>query len=746
MSITDVTSESMPVHAFTEKAYLDYSMYVILDRALPSIADGLKPVQRRIVYAMSELGLSHVTKFKKSARTVGDVLGKFHPHGDTACYEAMVLMAQPFSYHYPLIEGQGNWGSIDDPKSFAAMRYTEARLSAYAKLLLSELGQGTVKWQPNFDGTLEEPCLLPAQVPNVLLNGGSGIAVGMSTDIPPHNLKEVLMACLHLLRYPKATLDKVMTFILGPDFPTAGELISPRSEIEQLYREGTGSFKLRAKFFEEGGQIVISQLPFQVSVSKIIQQIAKQIQAKKLPMLTDLKDESDQESPVRIVLVAKSKRVDVPRLMDHLFATTDLEKSYRVNLNMIGLNGCPQVKGLVEILNEWLSFRLHTVRCRLKHRLNKIDDRLHLLEGLLIAHLNLDEVIRIVRDEDEPKVILMEKFKLTDRQADAILDTKLRHLARLERMKLEDEHAQLVEEKQNIETVLGSDELQRKLVAKELRAIVQSHSDERLTQIVERQAAQAMREDQMQPAENVTVVLSKLGWVRQAKGFEVDGQSLNYKGGDDFLTQIQAKSNQYVVFLGQKGRTYSALISQLPSSRGHGEPCTKYFALDPTQLLSYLVSADMSQPYLVATNAGFGFKTDFASMVSKNRAGKNFMSVSGQAHVLKPLKIDSSQQQRLLMVTQAGRALWLAIDELPTLAKGKGNKLINIRTADFNSEQDQLVAWCVLAPGQVAVIHTNSRRKRFSYDDLQEFTGTRAQRGSFLPKLYRKVQSIEVVD
>ncbi|MGD2082983.1 MAG: DNA topoisomerase IV subunit A, partial [Chromatiales bacterium] len=564
--------ERLPLRRFTEKAYLDYSMYVILDRALPHIGDGLKPVQRRIVYAMSELALSSTAKFKKSARTVGDVLGKYHPHGDSACYEAMVLMAQHFSYRYPLVDGQGNWGSPDDPKSFAAMRYTEARLTPYAQVLLQELGQGTVDWLPNFDGTLREPTVLPARLPNVLLNGSTGIAVGMATDIPPHNLREVASACIRLLEDPKADVEQLCEHVPAPDYPTEAEIVTPRRELIRIYQTGGGTVRLRARYQREQGDIVITALPYQVSGARVLEQIAAQMQARKLPMVEDLRDESDHESPTRLVVVPRSNRVDAERLMSHLFATTDLERTYRVNLNLIGLDGRPQVKNLRDLLTEWLQFRTETVTRRLKHRLGKVRDRLHLLEGLLIAFLNIDEVIRIIRTEDEPRPVLMRRFDLTEVQADYVLDTKLRQLARLEEVKIRAEQKELQKEQDWLEKTLGSRQRMRTLIRKELEEDTAKHGDGRRSPIVERAAAEALGQTDLAPSEPVTVVLSEKGWARAAKGHDIDPAGLSYRSGDGFLDAVHARSNQPVVFLDSTGRSYSLQAHSLPSARSQGEP------------------------------------------------------------------------------------------------------------------------------------------------------------------------------
>ena len=631
--------EEQPLSEFTEKAYLDYSMYVILDRALPHIGDGLKPVQRRIIYAMSELGLSSASKHKKSARTVGDVLGKYHPHGDSACYESMVLMAQPFSYRYPLIDGQGNWGSQDDPKSFAAMRYTEARLAPMAKVLLQELEQGTVDWELNFDGTLHEPTVLPSRLPHVLLNGTTGIAVGMATDIPPHNLRELVDACVHLLDKPKATVADLMKFIKGPDYPTAAEVISTPDELESIYETGHGSVRMRAVYQKEDGNIVVSALPHQVSGSRIMEQIATQMQAKKLPMVEDLRDESDHQQAVRFVVVPRSNRVDVDALMGHLFATTDLEKTYRVNLNVIGLNGRPEVKDLPKILKEWLSFRLDTVRKRLEWRLAKVEKRLHILEGLLIAYLNIDEVIKIIRENDEPKPVLMKRFKLSDMQAEAILELKLRHLARLEEMKIRGEQDTLEAEAADLKKTLGSKARMKTLVKKELLADAETYGDDRRSPIVTRDAAQAMDMSDLIPNEPVTVVLSHKGWVRAAKGHEVDPRSLNYKSGDQFQDSARGRSNQPAMFLDSTGRVYSVASHGLPSARSLGEPLAGRVKSPDGAFFVGVMMGDDESRFLFSTSSGYGFVGKLGDMSTRNKSGKAVLSVPKGSVVLTPQRV-----------------------------------------------------------------------------------------------------------
>ncbi len=735
--------EPQPLHEFTKKAYLDYSMYVILDRALPSIADGLKPVQRRIVFAMSELGLRSIAKYKKSARTVGDVLGKYHPHGDSACYEAMVLMAQPFSYRYPLVDGQGNWGSSDDPKSFAAMRYTESRLSAYADLLLNELGQGTVEWTPNFDGTLTEPTLLPAQIPNILLNGGTGIAVGMATDIPPHNLREVVDACLYVLKHPGATLDKICQFVKGPDFPTGAEIITPAAEIAQMYKTGNGSVKIRAVYEIEEGEIVIVALPHQTSGAKVLEQIAAQMVAKKLMMVADLRDESAHENPVRLVITPRSNRVDVDQLMAHLFATTDLERNYRINMNMIGLDGRPQVKNLLQILTEWLEFRVETVRLRLKYRLNKVLARLHILEGLMTAYLNIDEVIRIVREEEEPKPVMMARFNISAEQADAILDLKLRHLAKLEEFKILGEQDELIKERDHLQSLLDSEELLRKLVADELKKIRDTFGDDRRSALVARQEAKAISAVDMMPAESVTVILSKLGWIRAAKGHDIDGASLQYKAGDEFLEAIDGRSNQYTVFLDSTGRSYSMLTHLLPSARGQGEPLTGHFNPPPEAQFKSMINAPQEQLCVVGSDAGYAFICPLSEMISKNKAGKNHLRLSENAQVLRLLKTEGAETEWLVLATAQGRMLVFPINQLPQLPRGKGDRTIGIHSADSKSREDYVVDWAIIGPQDELRVYAGKQYLRFKQSDLTEYCAERGKRGAKLPNGYRKVSRLE---
>ena len=729
---------------FTEQAYLNYSMYVIMDRALPHIGDGLKPVQRRIVYAMSELGLDADAKHKKSARTVGDVLGKFHPHGDSACYEAMVLMAQPFSYRYTLIDGQGNWGAPDDPKSFAAMRYTEARLSRYSEVLLSELGQGTADWVPNFDGTLNEPAVLPARLPNLLLNGTTGIAVGMATDVPPHNLREVASACVHLLDEPHASIEQLCEHIPGPDFPTEAEIVTPRADLLKIYESGRGSVRMRAVYRIEDGDVVITALPHQVSGAKVLEQIAAQMQAKKLPMVADLRDESDHENPCRIVIIPRSNRVDVEGLMQHLFATTDLESSYRVNLNIIGLDGKPQVKNLHALLSEWLVFRIGTVRRRLQFRLDKVEKRLHLLEGLLIAFLNLDEVIRIIRTEDQPKPVLMERFGLTEVQADYILDTRLRQLARLEEMKIRGEQDELAKEREKLLALLGSEAKLKKLVRKELLADAETYGDPRRSPIVERPEARALSETELMPTELVTVVLSEKGWVRCAKGHDIDAAALSYKAGDNFKAAAQGKSNQYAVFIDSSGRSYSLPAHSLPSARGQGEPLTGRLTPPPGASFECVLLPEDEALYVAASDAGYGFVVKGEDLQAKNKAGKALLSLPAGAKVLPPRPLNDLDEDWLAAVTTEGRLLLFKVADLPQLAKGKGNKIIGIPGDRVASREEYLCDLVVCSAAATLVLQAGKRTLSLKPSDLEHYKGERGRRGNKLPRGFQRVDAILV--
>ncbi|ALO45077.1 DNA topoisomerase IV subunit A [Pseudohongiella spirulinae] len=736
-------TEQIALSSYTRQAYLNYSMYVINDRALPHIGDGLKPVQRRIIYAMSELGLKASAKFKKSARTIGDVIGKFHPHGDSACYEAMVLMAQPFSYRYPLVDGQGNWGSPDDPKSFAAMRYTESRLQKYAELLLSELGQGTVEWKPNFDGTLEEPAMLPARVPNVLLNGGSGIAVGMATDIPPHNLREVVSACVRLLDEPKASLSDLMEHIKGPDFPTEAEIVTPAADLVNMYETGRGSLKARAVYRVEDGDVVITALPYQVSGAKVLEQIAAQMQKKKLPMVVDLRDESDHENPTRIVIVPRSNRVDADELMLHLFATTDLEKTYRVNFNMIGTDGKPRVKDLRSLLQEWLVFRTETVRRRLQYRLQKVLDRLHILEGLLIAFLNIDEVIHIIRTEDKPKPVLMERFALTDTQAEAILELKLRHLAKLEEMKIRGEQDELAAERDTLEGLLGSERKLKTLIKKELMADAEQYGDDRRSPLVQRSEAQAFSEVELIASEPVTVVLSKHGWVRSAKGHDVDPEALQYKSGDGFKVAARGKSNQQAVFIDSTGRAYSLQTHTLPSARGQGEPLTGRLAPPSGASFEGVLLADDKQPVLMASDAGYGFIACVGDLQGKNKAGKSVLSLPKGARVMPPVLVQQPDTDLLVAVTNEGRMLCFPVAELPVLARGKGNKIIGIPSGRVADRLEFVVSMTVLPADGSVTVYAGRRHLTLKPSDLEHYRGERGRRGNKLPRGFQNVDRVE---
>jgi topoisomerase-4 subunit A len=736
--------EQLPVRDFTEKAYLDYSMYVILDRALPHVGDGLKPVQRRIIYAMSELGLSSGSKHKKSARTVGDVLGKYHPHGDSACYEAMVLMAQPFSYRYPLVDGQGNWGSMDDPKSFAAMRYTESKLDAYAQTLLSELGQGTVDWVPNFDGTMNEPELLPARLPNILLNGGSGIAVGMATDIPPHNLREVVTACLALLKKPSTKLEELLDDIQGPDFPTGGEIISSKDELLKIYTTGRGSVRQRGCYKKEDGNIIVNQLPYQVSGAKLIEQIAAQMNAKKLPMVADLRDESDHENPVRLVIVPRSNRVDVDGLMSHIFATTDLERGHRVNMNMIGLDGRPQVKNLRDLLLEWLTYRTETVRKRLQYRLDKIIDRLHVLEGLLIAYLNIDEVIAIIRNEDEPKPVLMERFGISDRQAESVLELKLRHLAKLEEMKIRGEIDELTKERAKLELILSSETRLKTLIRKELIADSEKFGDDRRSVLVQRNLAKALSESELLPTEPVTVVLSESGWVRAAKGHDVDPEGLNFRTGDRYMLSVKARSNQQIIFLDSTGRSYSVAAHTLPPARGQGEPLSGRLQTPPDARFVAVLAGDLDKPLLLSNTAGYGFVTVLANLLAKNKAGKALFNLPEGAEVLPPLWIENSDSDSIAVTAGDGRLLVFPVSEMPTLNKGKGVRLINIPQARFTAKQEWLHSVTVVPESRSLTIHAGKRHLTLKPADLVHYTGERGKRGNKLPRGLQKVTDVDV--
>ena len=737
-------TEQQSLSQFSEKAYLDYSMYVILDRALPHIGDGLKPVQRRIIYAMSELGLSSAAKYKKSARTVGDVIGKFHPHGDTAAYEAMVLLSQTFSTRYPLIDGQGNWGSIDDPKSFAAMRYTECRLSPYAKSLLEELGQGTVDWASNFDGTLLEPSVLPSRLPNLLLNGATGIAVGMATDIPPHNLNEIVKACIKILDEPKVTVEDLYPIVPGPDFPTKAEIISSEEDLKEIYKSGRGSIKMRSTYSIENGEIVITALPHQTSSSKILEQIAIQMDSKKLPMIVDLRDESDEENPTRLVLVPKSNRVDKDAVMNHLFATTDLQKNYRVNMNLIGLNGKPQTRDIKSVLKEWLSFRTQTVTRRLQHRLDWVLDRLHILEGLLIVYLNIDEVINIIRNEDEPKKVLQKKFKLSVVQVEAILEIRLRQLAKLEEIKIKEEQGNLDTERKELEKLLGSKSRLKTLIKKELKADAEIYGDERNSPIVVREEASAFDEAELISSDPVTLVLSKRGWIRAAKGHDIDPESLNFREGDSYFASSLSRNNLNAVFLDSKGKAYTLPCHSLPSARGQGEPLSGRLNAESGETFMGVISGKDDAKVVLASSSGYGFIAQLIDLQTKNKSGKAAIRVQENAKVLKPCLVNS-ENDYIAAITNQGRMLVFPCSELPQLARGKGNKIIGIPKPSFESGEDFLQEVITLREGEELKLISGKRYFSIKYKDLENFSGNRGRRGNFLPKGFRKVDRVEVI-
>lgn len=736
--------EQMPLRRFTESAYLNYSMYVIMDRALPFIGDGLKPVQRRIIYAMSELGLNASAKYKKSARTVGDVLGKFHPHGDSACYEAMVLMAQPFSYRYPLVDGQGNWGAPDDPKSFAAMRYTESRLAKIAEILLAELGQGTVDYQPNFDGTLAEPQYLPARLPHILLNGTTGIAVGMATDIPPHNINEIAQAAMLLLDNPQASLDELLALVQGPDYPTEAEIISSKSDIRKIYEQGRGSIRMRAVWKKEEGEIIITALPHQASPAKVMSQIGEMISQKKLPMVEDIRDESDHENPIRLVIVPRSNRVDIDALMGHLFASTDLEKSYRVNLNMIGLDNKPAVKNLYQILTEWLVFRRQTVTRRLNYRLEKVLARLHILQGLMIAFLNLDEVIQIIREEDEPKRVLMARFNLSEEQAEAILNLRLRHLAKLEEHQLQAEQNELEQERSNLEKILGSSRRLNCLIKQEIEQDAKSYASPRRSPLVERAEAKAIAESEMIPAEAVTVILSEMGWVRCAKGQDIDPQGLSYKAGDKYLACAYGKSNQAAVFLDSHGRSYALEPLSLPSARSQGEPLTGKLSLPLGERVEQVLMEAEQQPILMASDAGYGFICKQADLITRNKAGKAVINLPKNARLMPVLTIEQAEAL-LVAISSAGRMLIFPVQELPALSKGKGNKIMNIAAKAAEQGTELLSQLLLIGEQNSLVFYAGKRKITLKPEDWQKYRGERGRKGSPLPRGLHSAMRIEVI-
>ncbi len=735
--------EQLPLREYTEKAYLDYSMYVILDRALPQIGDGLKPVQRRIIYAMSELGLSAGSKPKKSARTIGDVIGKFHPHGDSACYEAMVLMAQDFSYRYRIVDGQGNFGSTDDPKSFAAMRYTESRLTPYAKSLLAELGDGTVDWSPNFDGTMDEPVVLPARLPNLLLNGTTGIAVGLSTDVPPHNLKEVSSALVHLIDNPTATLSHLMKHIKGPDFPTGGELVSPRDDIKQIYKTGNGTLRLRASYKIENGDIIITSLPYQISGGKILEQIAAQMRAKKLPQVDDLRDESDHEDPTRLVISPKSNRVNIEELMSHLFSTTSLERTLRVNMNIIGLDGQPKTYNLLGILTDWLTFRTTTVTRRLEHRLQIVLDRLHILDGLLVAYLSIDAVIKIIREEDKPKPVLMKRFKLTEIQTEAILNLRLRNLAKLEEMKIRGEQDILNDERDDLQKTLKSKARLKSLIKSEILADTDAYGDDRRTLIVERETAQALDETMLVASEPVTVVLSQRGFARAAKGHEIDPLTLSYKSGDSYLASALGRSNQLAMFIDSTGRVYNVMAHTLPSARGQGEPLSSRFNPPDGAEFCGTMIGDIEQKYLLASDAGYGFITSLGDLVTRNKAGKSVLRVPAGGRTVVPSIVPADKECLIAAVSSIGRLLLFELEELPELARGKGNKLLNIPGKKYQNGEEKLVGAAVVPEDGHLQVYSGTRMMTIKWNDLDDYYGDRGLRGSLLPKGWRKVERLD---
>jgi topoisomerase-4 subunit A len=740
----DGVTESLLLREYTESAYLNYSMYVINDRALPNIGDGLKPVQRRIIYAMSQLRLDADAKYVKSARTIGDVIGKYHPHGDSACYEAMVLMAQPFTYRYPIVDGQGNWGSADDPKSFAAMRYTESRMMPYAQVLLEELGMGTADWIANFDGSFEEPICLPSRLPNILLNGGAGIAVGMATDIPPHNLNEVASACIRLLDAPRSSIADICEHIKGPDYPTEAEIISSAEDIRQLYETGKGSIRARAVYIRENGEIVITALPHQVSGTKILEQIAAQMQAKKLPMVVDLKDESDHENPTRIVIVPRSNRIDFEGLMAHLFATTDLERTYRVNFNMIGIDGRPRVKDLKTILTEWLKFRSDTVLRRLNYRLEKILDRLHVLEGLMVAYLNIDEVIKIIRTEDKPKTALMKRYKLSDRQADSILDLRLRQLAKLEEIKIRAEQDELNDERLGIEKIISSKARLKTLIKKELTADAEKFGDSRKSPIVQREEAQAFKEKDLLSSEPVTVVLSDKGWVRAAKGHEINVADLAYRSGDSYKASVKGKTNQDVLFLDSTGRAYTLAAHTLPSARGQGEPLTSKLTPPSGATFEGVATGENNQQYLVTSDAGYGFVVALESMKTKNKAGKALLSVPKGSMAIQPVQVNDYEREWLAAFSSEGRLLIFPVSELPVMGRGKGIKIMNIPKARIADRSELVIAVLVFPETASLVVYSGKRHITLKFADLDHYKGERARRGHKLPRGFQKIDGVEV--
>ena len=730
---------SISLKQYAEESYLNYAMYVILDRALPNIGDGLKPVQRRILYAMSELGLDAGSKYKKSARTVGDVIGKFHPHGDGAAYEAMVLMAQNFSFKYPFVDGQGNWGSQDDPKSFAAMRYTESKLTKFADLLISELKSGTVDWQPNFDGSLLEPIIFPAKLPSILLNGTSGIAVGMATDIPSHNINEVIDSTIYILENPKAELEDILKIIKGPDFSNNSPIIASKEDLKEIYSTGKGGFKIQAQWAQEKNQIVINALPYQASGSKIIEQIADQMMKKKIPMVVDLVDEGDHKEPIRLVITLKSNRVNAEDVMNHLFASTDLQKSYRTNMNLISLKGGPRVFPLVNLLKEWLVFRKDTVTRKLEHRLDQVNDRLHILEGLLIVYLDLDKVIKIIRESDEPKKDIIKAFALSEIQANSILEIKLRQLAKLEQARLEKERDTLVAEQDEIEKILNSKTMLKTLIKKELTEIKENFGDERKSPIIENSDAKVFSEEETLVTEPITIVLSGAGWIRSAKGHEIDPVSLSYRGDDILQDFSRGKSNQMCVFLDSNGKAYSLPSHSLPSARGMGDPITGRVSADSgVKFVSSLIGND-DDKYMIMNTAGYGYISEFKNMVSNKKSGRAFMKIPNNADLLKAIRVRDDHVY-IAAISNIGRLLIFKIDELPMLAKGKGNKIINIPTAKFVAKEEFMAhAQLISLSSSLRIDRVGKGSLTLKLKDLENYISSRAKRGNMLPQGYRKV-------
>ena len=738
--------ETIKLKDYAEDSYLNYSMYVILDRALPNIGDGMKPVQRRILYAMSELGLNAGAKFKKSARTVGDVIGKFHPHGDSAAYEAMVLMAQSFSFRYPLVDGQGNWGTQDDPKSFAAMRYTESRLTAFANLLLDELKLGTVAWQPNFDGSLLEPTILPSKVPNILLNGTTGIAVGMATDIPSHNISEVIDACCHILENPKSTTKELMKHVKGPDFTNKSKIIASKEELFEIYDTGRGAFKMQANWTKEGNDIIVNALPHQASGSKILEQIADQMAKKKIPMIVDLRDEGDHKEPIRLVISLKSNRVDAEEVMSHLFATTDLQKNYRANINLIDRSGSPRVFSLKELVSEWLKFRLDTTLKKLKHRLDLVNDRIHILEGLLIVYIELDTVIKIIRQSENPKKDLIKAFKISEPQANAILEIKLRQLARLEQIKLETERKDLLDEKQDLDKIVSSKARLKTYVKRELKQIKDEFGDERYSEIIEYSESKAFSQEEILSAEPVTVVLSQAGWIRSAKGHDINPETLAFRGEDALKHFANGRNNQMANFFDSTGKVFSIAAHTLPSARGMGEPITGRISAESGVSFQGVIIGTDDQSFVISNTSGYGFISEIRNIVSTKKTGKNFIKIPHEAGLIPPILI-KDHHTHLASISSLGRMLVFEINELPNLAKGKGNKIMNIPKPKFLAGEESMSHICLVGKTSSLQIHSGKRHMNLKLKDCENYISSRAKRGLMLPQGYRKVDKvIEIID